>query len=58
MPIEFLYEPWKCPESVQKQVGCIIGKDYPNCIVNHTKVSRGNRKVRKSTRLDKFSTCS
>ncbi|XP_022178571.1 cryptochrome-1 isoform X2 [Myzus persicae] len=44
MPAQYLYEPWKCPESVQKQVGCIIGKDYPNRIVDHTIASRGNRK--------------
>jgi len=52
MPAQYLYEPWKCPESVQKQVGCIIGKDYPNRIVDHTIASRGNRKVSESIRVD------
>lgn len=46
MPDEYIYEPWKCPELIQKQVGCIIGKDYPNRIVDHSIVSRENRKVK------------
>lgn len=47
VPEKYLYEPWKCPESVQKKVGCIIGKDYPQRIVDHGMVARENRKVNK-----------
>ena len=35
MPAEFIYEPWKAPESVQREAGCVIGVDYPVPIVNH-----------------------
>lgn len=45
IPDQYLYEPWKCPESVQKQVGCVIGKDYPHPIVDHAVVSQENRNV-------------
>lgn len=27
MPTKYIYEPWTAPLQVQKQVGCIIGKD-------------------------------
>ena len=43
MPVEFIYEPWKAPESVQKEAGCIIGVDYPRPIVNHEAVSQRNK---------------
>lgn len=45
MPDKYLNQPWKCPESIQKQAGCIIGKDYPHRIVEHAEVARENRKV-------------
>ncbi|KAG8681518.1 hypothetical protein FRC11_001019, partial [Ceratobasidium sp. 423] len=28
-PDQYIYEPWLAPKSVQKEAGCIIGKDYP-----------------------------
>ena len=43
MPVEFIYEPWKAPESVQKEAGCVIGVDYPQPIVNHEEVSTRNK---------------
>ena len=43
MPSEFIYEPWKAPESVQREAGCVIGVDYPPPMVNHKKVSRRNK---------------
>ena len=43
MPVEFIYEPWKAPESVQKEAGCVIGVDYPQPIVNHGEVSKRNK---------------
>jgi cryptochrome len=45
MPKKYIYEPWKCPESIQKEVGCIVGKNYPNRIIDHVTASRLNRKV-------------
>ncbi|CEL59601.1 Cryptochrome-2 OS=Gallus gallus GN=CRY2 PE=2 SV=2 [Rhizoctonia solani AG-1 IB] len=29
-PNQYIYEPWLAPKSVQKEAGCIIGKDYPS----------------------------
>ncbi|KAG8176361.1 hypothetical protein JTE90_020759 [Oedothorax gibbosus] len=37
-PPEYIYEPWKAPRKLQEQLGCVIGKDYPNRIVDHDKV--------------------
>jgi cryptochrome len=28
-PDKFIYEPWTAPIAAQKKAGCIIGKDYP-----------------------------
>jgi len=41
-PTKYIYEPWKAPLSVQKQAGCIIGKDYPQPIVDHSVISKVN----------------
>ena len=35
VPDQFIHEPWKAPGDVQRQAGCIIGKDYPRPIVDH-----------------------
>ena len=51
MPVEFIYEPWKAPESVQKEAGCVIGVDYPAPIVNHGEVSRRNKDMMEELRL-------
>jgi len=42
MPVEYIYQPWKAPIDVQEAAGCIIGRDYPDPIVIHEKVSRDN----------------
>ena len=34
-PAKYIYEPWKAPKELQKQWGCVIGKDYPKPIVDH-----------------------
>jgi deoxyribodipyrimidine photo-lyase len=36
VPDEYLREPWKMPESVQRAAGCVIGADYPAPILDHT----------------------
>lgn len=40
MPSEFIYEPSKAPEDVQAAAGCIVGKDYPEPMVDHVSASR------------------
>ncbi len=39
VPDEFIHEPWKMPEEIQRQAGCVISKEYPGPIVDHA-VSR------------------
>ncbi|XP_046893307.1 cryptochrome circadian regulator 5 isoform X2 [Hypomesus transpacificus] len=41
-PAQYIYEPWKAPQSVQQQAGCIVGKDYPRPIVEHEVISKLN----------------
>ena len=40
MPAKYIWEPWKAPMKVQEEAKCIIGKDYPAPIVDHTLVSK------------------
>lgn len=35
VPDEHLREPWKMPLELQREVGCVIGEDYPEPIVDH-----------------------
>lgn len=35
VPDKYLAEPWTMPPDVQQEVGCVIGKDYPEPIVDH-----------------------
>lgn len=35
LPDKFLHKPWKTPDDIQKNLGIIIGKDYPLPIVDH-----------------------
>ena len=41
-PKKYIYEPWTAPKELQKQCGCVIGKDYPMPMVDHKKVSKEN----------------
>jgi deoxyribodipyrimidine photo-lyase len=34
VPDEHLREPWRMPDEVQRQSGCVIGEDYPAPIVD------------------------
>jgi deoxyribodipyrimidine photo-lyase len=36
VPDEYIHEPWKMPIDFQGKANCIIGKDYPAPIVDHT----------------------
>lgn len=38
VPNEYIHEPSKMPVDVQKSVNVLIGKDYPNPIVDHGKI--------------------
>ena len=38
-PDKYIYEPHQAPASVQRSAGCIIGKDYPEPIVDHSEAS-------------------
>jgi deoxyribodipyrimidine photo-lyase len=35
VPDKFIHEPWKMPPEEQRQLGCVIGKDYPVPIIDH-----------------------
>lgn len=36
VPDEYLHEPWRMPLSVQHVSGCVMGKEYPHPIVDHS----------------------
>lgn len=33
LPVEYVHSPWDAPVDVQKSVGCLVGQDYPEPIV-------------------------
>ena len=35
-PEEYIHSPWTAPLAVQLKSGCVIGRDYPLPIVDHT----------------------
>ena len=35
MPASFLAEPHRMPESMQREAGCRVGRDYPGPVVEH-----------------------
>jgi cryptochrome len=41
-PKGYIYEPWKAPLSVQQEAGVIVGKNYPEPIVDHKIISKSN----------------
>jgi deoxyribodipyrimidine photo-lyase len=40
VPDAYLREPWRMPEDVQHEAGCVIGVDYPEPIVDHAEARR------------------
>ena len=40
VPDEYLSEPWTMPAEVQERAGCVIGRDYPEPIVDHAQARR------------------
>ena len=40
VPREYIAEPWTMPEQLQRELGCVIGSDYPKPIVDHAQARR------------------
>ena len=40
VPDRFLAEPWTMPEELQRELGCVIGSDYPTPVVDHLQARR------------------
>ncbi len=40
VPVSYIHAPWTMPPQVQSMAGCVIGRDYPEPIVDHA-VARG-----------------
>jgi deoxyribodipyrimidine photo-lyase len=40
VPEQYLREPWTMPPQLQRDVGCVIGEDYPRPIVDHAEARR------------------
>jgi len=41
-PPEYIYNPWKAPAKMQEDAGCLIGKDYPEPIIDHISTTKRN----------------
>jgi deoxyribodipyrimidine photo-lyase len=40
VPADFLAEPWTMPAELQRTLGCVIGQDYPEPVVDHAAARR------------------
>ena len=40
VPDDYIREPWAMPARVQREVGCVLGSDYPKPIVDHAEARR------------------
>lgn len=40
VPDEYLAEPWTMPEALQRELGCVIGRDYPSPVLDHAQARR------------------
>ena len=53
VPDDYLAEQWTMPKQIQQKVGCIIGKNYPEPIIDHSTATKEARlrlgSVRRST---------
>jgi deoxyribodipyrimidine photo-lyase len=36
VPARFIHEPWKMPSGLQAECGCVVGRDYPEPVVDHS----------------------
>ena len=40
VPDDYIREPWTMPARVQRELGCVLGADYPKPIVDHADARR------------------
>jgi deoxyribodipyrimidine photo-lyase len=40
VPGAYLHEPWKMPTDMQRQARCMLGRDYPQPVVDHAQARR------------------
>ncbi len=40
VPKAFIHEPWRMPEEVQEEADCIIGRDYPEPLIDHAEARK------------------
>lgn len=40
VPHAYIHEPWRMPTEVQRSHGCVLGRDYPHPIVDHSSAAR------------------
>jgi deoxyribodipyrimidine photo-lyase len=45
VPVEYVFEPWTMPATVQRECGCVIGSDYPEPVVELEAASRHAREA-------------
>ncbi len=42
MPARYIYEPWTAPRAVQEAAGCVVGRDYPQPMLDHAAACKAN----------------
>jgi deoxyribodipyrimidine photo-lyase len=52
VPVKFIHAPHTMPPALQKEVGCVIGKDYPHPIVDHAVASGDYKRLVASLKSD------
>jgi deoxyribodipyrimidine photo-lyase len=50
VPGKYIHSPWEMPEQIQQQSGCILGRDYPFPVVDHSFARERILAVYKQTR--------
>ena len=54
VPTKILHTPWKMPLEIQKQVDCLIGRDYPAPIVDHAMARKRVLQAYKGQSVDRI----
>lgn len=49
-PLKYLHQPWTAPEEIQEQYGCVIGRDYPNPMLDLKQAAQNNCQKMKNLR--------
>ena len=50
VPADYIHRPWTMPNDVQQEVGCVLGADYPQPIVDHQAARKRTLAAYKSAR--------